>query len=578
MITGAKDLRERVGGRVGERVGRRVGEIAGSPPLILELDLTEELVEGPPQDAVSAALRYRKARLQDVLQRLRRAGADPRVRALVARVGGSAIGMAHVQELRDAVLAFRSTGKPAVAWAETFGEFAPGTMPYYLATAFDQIFLQPSGDVGLMGVSVEARFLRDALGKAGVQPEIAQRYEYKNAANVFLEPGFTPAHREASSRIAASAAEQVVRAVAESRGLAEGDVRRLMDSGPLFADEALDAGLVDGLAYRDQVYSAVRRRVGVPTRLRYVSRYRASLPRRVSRRVTDRPVGTVAVIHGHGAIRQGRGGRGLFGASMGSDVVTAAFRAAVRDERVRAIVFRVDSPGGSYVASDAIWRAVVRARAAGKPVVVSMGTFAASGGYFVSAPADLIVAQPGTLTGSIGVLGGKGVTSGLLDKLGVGHDAVAEGRHALMFSTTRAFSDSEWDRVNAWLDRVYDDFVGKVAAGRLMSRERVHDLARGRVWTGADAHARGLVDELGGVERAVALARVRAGIPEAAEITLRTYPKPSPVERIRPPASSEDVAALGALREAWGPVAAQAARLGLSAAGPLVMPLTYEIT
>ena len=263
--------------------------------------------------------------------------------------------------------------------------------------------------------------------------------------------------------------------------------------------------------------------------------------------------------------------------AMGSDTVTSALRAAARNGRARAILLRVNSPGGSYVASDAIWREVVRVRGAGKPVVVSMGDVAASGGYFISMAADVIVAQPGTLTGSIGVIAAKPVLRELLDRAGISTDSVAEGAHATMFAPTRPFSEDEWERVNTWLDRIYADFTGKVAAGRRLTAAQVEEVARGRVWTGADALEHGLVDELGGLDAAAAHARRRAGLPDDAP--LRQFPRPSPLERLRPPASSEAASAAPArlLAEGWGPAAAIAARAGLPPYGPLLLPGSWKI-
>ena len=259
---------------------------------------------------------------------------------------------------------------------------------------------------------------------------------------------------------------------------------------------------------------------------------------------------------------------------MGSDTIAAALRSAVANEQVRAIVLRVNSPGGSYVASDTIWREVVRARTAGKPVVVSMGDVAASGGYFISMAADAIVAQPGTVTGSIGVLSGKAVVSQLLDRIGVTTDSVIEGAHSAMFSTSRPFSEDEWTLVNDWLDHIYADFTSKVAAGRGLSADRVHELARGRVWTGADAREHGLIDEIGGLDRAAAIARSRAGLPRSAP--LRGFPSGRPLDRLRPPSSSASQAGAshsGALlAESWGPLWRLAAQAGLPPYGPLVLP------
>ena len=551
-------------------------------PLVLELDLTEPVLEAAPSDPLGQALARRRLALPDLLRRLRRAGGDKRVVALVAKLGADRLALATAQELRAAVLALRAGGTWTVAWAESLGELSPANVSYYLATAFEEVWLQPSGDVGLTGVAVEVPFLRDALDKAGISPEISQRYEYKNAANLFNERGFTAAHREATERLVAASAEQLVRGIAEQRRLPEQQVRDLLDRGPLTAEEARAGGLVDRIGYRDEVYADVRARAGRSAQLRFVNRY-ATKPgsgdgplRALARRRS-----IVALVHGTGPVRLGRSGRSRLpggGTSMGSDTVGAALRAAARAEDVRAVVLRVSSPGGSYAASDAIWREVAQVRAAGKPVVVSMGDVAASGGYFVAMGADAIVASPATVTGSIGVLGGKQVFDRLLARVGVRVEAVAEGEHARFFSPRTSYSAGERDRLERWLDAVYDDFTAKVAVGRGLTRAQVHEVARGRVWTGADALSHGLVDELGGLERAVELAAERAGTRPGAGVELRTYPKVSPLERLRPPQSSEDpaAAATGYL-DGWGSLAGIAAWLGLPAAGPLVLPGPWTV-
>ena len=553
-------------------------------PLVLELDLTEELIEEGPHDPLGAALTYRKPKLHYVVDGLRRAEGDPRVGVLVAKIGATSTGLARMQDIRAAVLSFRAAGKRAIAWAETFGEFGPGTVPYYLATAFDEIWLQPSGDVGLTGVAVEAVFLREALDKAGIEPQLGQRYEYKNAADTFLRRGFTDAYRDASAGLAASVAEQLADGIAGGRGLDPNTVRDLLGRGPYGAQQALEAGLVDQLGYRDEVYAAARSSGGDSARLQFLGRYRKEAMRSgfgrlaPTRLARHRSRKVVAVVQASGAVRLGRSSRRpLTGASMGSDTVTAALRSAARDDAVGAVVLRVDSPGGSYVASDAIWREVGRTREAGKPVVVSMGDVAASGGYFVAMSADAIVAQPGTLTGSIGVLGGKAVTRDLWARIGVGRDAVTEGEHALMFSAQRPFDEAEWAQLERWLDHVYHDFTAKVAQGRGLSREHVHEVARGRVWTGRDARERGLVDELGGLRHAVEIARQRGGLPADAEA--RSWPRVSPLDRARPARSSEDPAAAAAahLTAGWGPWAAIAAAAGLPAAGPLTLPGGWRV-
>jgi protease IV len=546
-------------------------------PLILELDLTEGVAEEPPADPVSAVLTMRRSRLADLLDGLRRARSDQRVKALVVKVGGRPIGLATVQEFRRAVEEFRDAGKVTVAWAESFGEFSAGNVPYYLATAFDTIYLQPSGDLGLTGIAMERYFLRGTLDQLGVDFQVAKRHEYKSAAEQLTERSFSGPAREATERLAASVTGQLTEAIAERRRLDPAKVRELIDRGPFLATQAHETGLVDELGYRDEVYARVRKLAGQDAILQHVGRYQRS--RALAERARSLPSRGqqrhVALVYATGPIRRGRSGRGpLSGGAMGSDTISAALRAAADAAGARAIVLRVNSPGGSYVASDTIWREVVRARNAGKPVVVSMGDVAASGGYFISMAADAIVAQPGTVTGSIGVLSGKPVLSQLLGRAGVTTDSVTEGAHSDMFKTTRPFSDEEWALVNDWLDHIYADFTGKVAEGRRMPPSRVHELARGRVWTGADALANGLVDELGGLDRAAAIARRRAGLPTAAP--LRIYPRNTPLDRLRPASGDARPAALvpGAslLAETWGPLWRLATQAGLSPYGPLMLP------
>ena len=534
----------------------------------VELDLTEAPQEVVPADPLALLRGRRRPSLRSVVEALRDAAADPHVVGLVAKLGGS-MPLARAQELRDAVIEFAAV-KPAVAYAETFGEGDPGTVAYYLATGFGQIWLQPSGDLGLTGIAAETTFVRGVLDKLGLEPQFGQRHEYKNAVDRIARYDYTDAFREASTRLVASAYEQVVAGIAAARKLAEPRVRELVDAAPLSADRAREAGLIDRVGYRDEVYAALDRG---DADLLYLSRYaRTAAPRKIAGRLRKRDA--VAVVTVAGAIQQGRSRRSLLSpdAGAGSDTVAAALRSAGRADDVKAVLLRVDSPGGSYVASDVIWREVGQLRAHGTPVVASMGDVAGSGGYFVAMGADAIVAQPGTLTGSIGVFSGKVVATGLLERLGVGTGAIAEGRNARMFSPRVGFDEDQWHRLEEWLDRVYADFVSKVAQARGMTYERVHELARGRVWTGADAHERGLVDELGGLGRAAELVRHRAGLPTDAP--LRRWPHTSPLERLSPPRSSEDRSAAQVIDwwSGWGPLAGTAARLGLSPDGPLTMP------
>ncbi len=492
--------------------------------LVLEVDFERGVVENVPDEPVGRYLLKRFLVLRDVTEALNRAAEDRRVVGLVARVGASGMGMAQIQEIRDAVAAFRGKGKPAIAYAETLGEFAPGNGAYYLATAFDRIYLQPSGSVGLTGLISNTSFLRGTLDKLGILPRLARRKEYKTLVNRLTEKKYTEPHREANRSILASLFGQILEGISGARTLPVEEVRSLADRGPFPGKEAVEAKLVDGLAYRDEVYEKVRQTAGEDARFLDLDDY--------SRRVGSSPGNgeTIALIYGVGGIRRGKSrydpASGRF--FLGPDTVGDAFRSAVEDKEVRAILFRVDSPGGSHVASDTIWREVVRAREAGKPVIVSMGNVAGSGGYYISMAADRIVAQPGTLTGSIGVFAGKMVTTSFWEKVGVSWDEVHTGENADMWIWTRDYNERQWERIQGVLDRIYGEFTEKAATGRRMPKEKVLEVAKGRVWTGEDAKALGLVDELGGFPAALRLAREAAGIPPETGVRVKVFPERRP--------------------------------------------------
>ncbi len=493
---------------------------------ILEVDLDQPLIEYVPEDPLASILLEDQLRVIDLVGSLEAAAGDDRVVGLVAKVGSGIAGVAHVQEVRDAVLRFRESGKPAIAWNDSFGEFGPGNGAYYLASAFDEVYIQPSGDVGLTGLIAESPFVAGTLEKLGVTARMDHRYEYKNAMNMFTEKEFTPAHEEALGAVIRSISEQMVAAIAEGRGKTPEEIRGLIDAGPYLGQEAIDAGLVDGLLYRDEVYDRVRERVGASdggeddAELLYLGRY------------ADRADGpwdegeTVALVYGVGGVVRGPSQYDpLAGsASMGGDSVSAALRQAIDDEKVKAIIFRVDSPGGSYIASDTIWRETVRAREKGKPIIVSMANVAGSGGYFVAMAADKIVAEPGTITGSIGVLGGKLLTRELWNKLGITFDSVQTAENAEMWTGLEDYDEEEWQRFQAMLDRIYLDFTTKVAEGRKLPIERVQEIAKGRIWSGEDALEIGLVDRLGGFDVALELAREAAGLEPDAAVQLKLYP------------------------------------------------------
>jgi protease IV len=485
---------------------------AGKPSvpdsIVLSLDLERGLIEGPSQDALSTVVFGNKQTMRDFLDALERAGDDKRVKGIYARLGSDALGLAAAQEVRDAIAAFRAKGKFAVAFTESFGEFGPGTRSYYLAAAFDEIWLQPLGSVGLIGLHAEMPFLRGTLDRLGIVASFARREEYKTAMNTFTETGMTPPQREEMEALLGSASGQIVRGIATARKLPEPKVSELIDRGPFIADEAQAAGLVDHVGYRDEAIAAARSKAGSGAEFLSIARYLEG----AGRPHDSGPV--IALIYGTGMIGEGGGTSRLLGnEEMSAREVGRAFRQAFADKAVRAILFRIDSPGGSAVASETIWREVERARLRGKPVIVSMANVAGSGGYYIAAPADKIVAQPATLTGSIGVLAGKFVIADLLQKLGVTAEAVQRGANAAMFSQFEDFSPAGRQRLDAFLDKIYAGFKQHVAAGRHLSNEQVEAVAKGRVWTGEDAKKNGLVDELGGYEVALRLAKEAAKIP-----------------------------------------------------------------
>ncbi|MGV0738723.1 signal peptide peptidase SppA [Mycobacterium syngnathidarum] len=523
---------------------------------VLELDL----LSIPPETAGFDPLAMiagggRPLVLRQAIAAIHRAAEDDRVAGLIARVQLPAAAPGPVQELRAAIAEFSDT-KPTLAWAETY----PGTLSYYLASAFREVWMQPSGTVGLVGFATNAMFLRDALDKVGIEPQFVARGEYKSAANVFTEDRYTDAQREADGRMIESLQSQVWQGIAESRQLSTEAVNALADRAPVLRDDAVTAGLVDRIGFRDEAYARIGELSGGPVeagidadnhpdaspRL-YLSRYARTSPKVPAPQIPGRKSKpTIAVVTLHGPIVSGRGGPQVLpigNSSAGGDTIAAALREAAADDDVSAIVLRVDSPGGSVSGSETIWREVVRARERGKPVVASMGAVAASGGYYVSMAADEIVANAGTLTGSIGVITGKLISRELKDKLGVGSDSLRTNPNADAWSSNAPFTDEQHTQIEAETDLLYRDFVARVAEGRKLSVEEVDEVARGRVWTGADAKERGLVDELGGLRTAITRAKVLAGLDPQTKVRVLTYPGSSLLDMLRPKPSSQPAAA-----------------------------------
>jgi len=496
---------------------------------VLTLDLPGNLPDGPPQKGLAALLEGQQQSLSDVLGALERGRADPRVKGLMLRIGGGEFGLAQVQELRDAIRDFRAKSKPVFAYSDSYGEFESGTAAYYLASACDEIWLQPLGLLSLVGLRAEEPFFRGSLDKLGVVPRFDKREDYKTAMNMLTETSMTPAQREETTSLLTSLRGQIAAGIAEGRNLDPALVGDLIDKGPYLAQEALDNHLVDHVGYGEDALKALETRAGEGAKTMTLAHYldRAGPPH------AKGPV--IALIYADGLMTRGKSSdTALLGSgTVGSDSVIHAFRLAEHDPDVRAILFRIDSPGGSAVAAESIWNEVKAARAAGKPVVVSMGGVAGSGGYYIAASADQIVAEPATLTGSIGVLAGKMLIGGLSDKLGITWDAVDGGGNAAMFSPVEDFSPAGHARFEAMLDDIYAGFKARVAEGRKMDADWVESVAKGRVWTGEQAMQIKLVDSLGGYAVALALAKIQAGIDPAQDVELRLYPEPvSPAQAL----------------------------------------------
>ncbi len=529
-----------------------------TPPerIVLQLDLRLAPVEAESGDPVEALLAEPRPVLSDVVAALMQARLDKRVAGVVMLTGDQSPGLASVQELREALAAFRATDKFVVSYATAFGEGGNGTGAYYLASA-GEIWLQPSGDLALLGISVETPFLRGALEKLGVEIEGGQRQEYKSAPYTVTQSDFIPPHRENMQALVDSLFAQIVGDISKARNIPADELRRLIDRAPLAAAEAKVARLVDRIGYWDEVEAHALQQAGAKAGLFDIADYM---------RVMDRPYSAgpvVALISGTGAIVPGPNSYSLASGDrlLGADDIAKALRQAGDDPAVRAVVLRIDSPGGSYVASDTVFREVARTRSRGKPVIVSMGDVAASGGYFIALPADMIVASRATLTGSIGVFSYKPVLGPALADIGINVANLKAGANADLASPFRRFTPEQAMAVERSLDRVYADFTKRVGEARKLSPQQVDAVARGRVWTGIDAKRVGLVDELGGMALAIEYAKAAAGIETTASITLRRLPEPkSPFDRLLDRMLGSEVPEQTALRQALR----QAAEIGRS--------------
>lgn len=494
--------------------------------IVLSLDLSR-----PPAETAAGGLEGafdRRAALTDALDALERAESDPRVKGLIARFGGDVFGYAKAHDLRAAVERFRAAGKFTLAYADSFGEGQSGAVALSTAAAFEEVWMQPMGFVSFLWPGMEVPFAKDALAALGVAPQVEKREAYKTFADVFTESGLTPQHREMLTALTGGLGEELVSATARGRKLPPDAVRALLNQGPLSEAQATAGRLIDRAAYRDEAFAEVKRRAGPGATLMHPLDYLDA----AGRPHDDGAV--VAVVHAVGTISDGEKSKtDLGGLNADAGRLVKAFEDAAKDETVRAVLFRIDSPGGSATASETIRRALVQVKKAGKPVIVSMGDYAASGGYWIAMDADRIIAAPGTLTGSIGVVAGKFPLRDGLARLGLNWESVGAGPGAGFWSQVTPWNDAERARMTALTDEIYAAFLRKVGEARHMPADSVRAAAQGRVWTGAQALERGLVDELGGRREALAAVRAAARLPAGAKLDLRPFPAPpSPLEEI----------------------------------------------
>jgi protease-4 len=504
----------------------RMGRPSVENNSVLVVKLSGDLPDYVPEEPFAKFVGIQQAQsFSNILTQLRKAKIDNRISAVVLDIDFPEIGWGKADELRDAVKEFKSSGKPVYAYMEI------GTnREYYIATSADKIFLPPPGDLYVNGFAAEAMFYKGSLDKLGIETDVIQiGPKYKNAPDEYTKKEMGEGQREVINAIIDEYYGRMSKAIVESRKKNEADIQGIIDNAPYNATQAKELGLIDDAMYRDQVYDELKNRLGYKQddKLRTISgtQYRDIPSDSLGLNKGER----VAVIYASGAINIGHSTNSPVGGAMvGSDTIVKAVNDAAADNSIKAIVLRVDSPGGSALASDLMWKALEDAKAK-KPVVVSMSDVAASGGYYISCNANKIVAEPSTITGSIGMFLGKPVLRGFYDWLGVSNQYITKGKNAGIFKETEHWTPEEKAKMTESANHVYyDNFVPKVAKGRNKTNEEVDTIGQGRVWTGTQAKANGLIDEFGGLEKAIDIAKQLANLPADKDVRRVVYPEPRP--------------------------------------------------
>src|SRR5947207_7510966 len=488
---------------------------------VLALKISGSLPDYVPDDPFRRIFGAQPQSLGSLLAQFRKAKVDKRISAVMLDIDMSEAGWAKSEEIRGAIADFRASGKPVYAYMEM-----GLNKDYYIATACDKGFVPPPGELFINGLAADVMFFRGSLDKLGIYPDIYQIGKYKSAGDTFTQKEMTDAHREFINSLLDDLYGRYIDGIAKARNKSSDDIKALIDNSPYNAAQAKDAGLIDGALYHDEVEKELKKRLGYKDsdelHLAKGSDYRQISQESLGLNKGEK----IAIVYAAGDITSGKSQFGGDGEeTIGSDSLAKTLHEARDDQSIKAIVLRVDSPGGSGLASDIIWRAIESAKEK-KPVVVSMSDVAASGGYYIACGANKIVAEPSTITGSIGVVGGKPVVKGFYDWIGVTNEYVLRGKNAGMFRETEKFSDDERKKFQEFLGTTYDDFISKVAKGRSKEKNYIDTIGQGRVWTGRQGKENGLVDEYGGLDKAIEIAKQLAHLPADKGVQRVIMPKP----------------------------------------------------
>jgi protease-4 len=501
-----------------------------APPLPKEMVLVYKIDRGVTEIKSRPSLLepfpFDQPTIRNVIKTIERASEDDRVRALIVNLKNGGMSVAHIQELRDAIVGFRQSGKAAIIYSSSYDDPMNGLAQYYFASGFDEIWMQPVGMLSISGPDMAMPYAKNALEKIGVEPEFLQREKYKGAMENFAAAEMSESSREMWTSILSDLSTQMMRDVAQNREMSPLLVRKYVDQGILTGQEALTAKLIDRLDYADVLVSEMRKSLkGDPENkdlgLVSLAQYAQTKPKPVAKQNVVSEKNNVALIYAVGTIVEISGAQG----NAGADKISGAITKAYEDENIDAIILRVDSPGGSPSASETIRRSLVKAKEKGKKVVVSMGPVAASGGYWVATDADKIVAMPGTITGSIGVVMGKFQARDLWDKIGLNWQGPQMGDNADIWSIHEPLDERGRARLNILIDDVYNSFLKRVAEGRGMSIEQAREVAQGRAWTGSQAQQNGLVDSLGGLNDAMDMTAELLGKSDRDDLNVMILPR-----------------------------------------------------